>query len=186
MSSSVRRVVAGLLILLALNSSAEAGFDDSRAWFESLSQQDRFEVQINLVLVGTYDRLADGVFGPGTFRALVGFQAQRGDDNTGVLSGAQIDALRNAASRRYDELGFEEVKDNASGLGIFLPLKLLTGRDDLSKSFETLAEFAAGTTYASNDRGIELATVRVEKSTLSFADLYAALGTPTDARQTRA
>ena len=63
------RLLLWLLLLWASTAAAYASFDDSKAWFERLSDDERSATQTDLILLGHYQYLVDGQFGRGTFDA---------------------------------------------------------------------------------------------------------------------
>ena len=60
------RLAVWLLLLWAPAGLAHASFDDSRIWFDRLSETERSATQSDLILVGHYQFLVDGRFGRGS------------------------------------------------------------------------------------------------------------------------
>ena len=61
------RLLVWLLLLWAPAGLAQAAsYDDSRAWFERLTEAERASTQTDLILLGHYQYLVDGQFGRGT------------------------------------------------------------------------------------------------------------------------
>ena len=60
----MRQALAAIVVLLlvSLAAPARANFDASRAWFDSLTLDERTETQANLTLLGHYEYLVDGQF----------------------------------------------------------------------------------------------------------------------------
>lgn len=75
-----------------------------------LDRNDRRRVQQDLTSLGHDTRGIDGVFGPGTRAAIRAWQAEAGYPPTGYLTGAEVEALRNAADRLAAEA---EARDTA-------------------------------------------------------------------------
>lgn len=69
-----------------------------------LSRTARQQIQRDLSLLGHDTRGIDGIFGPGTRRAIRAWQTAAGVTATGFLTGAQIVALRDTATIRAAEL----------------------------------------------------------------------------------
>ncbi len=69
-----------------------------------LRRADRRRVQQSLAILGFDPRGIDGVFGPGSRRAIAGWQRARGHDGTGFLNRNQTDALVGEGDARAAEL----------------------------------------------------------------------------------
>lgn len=78
---------------------ARAGEDDL-----SLGREDRRRVQAALEVLGFDPGGVDGLFGPGTRRAIQAWQASSGHDRSGYLTGPQLAGLIEAAALRGAEL----------------------------------------------------------------------------------
>lgn len=170
----MRQAVVALLVIAALGMGgpARADFDQSRAWFEALTADERSATQANLTLLGLYEYLVDGQFGNRTYQALTAFQRSLGRAATGVLIPGDRDHLLNLAAQVYDELGMDLVRDNAAQSALILPLGLLT---------ETTAS-QRGNSYATPDGGIAVETTRRPASEQSFRDLFDEIKRPTGGR----
>ncbi len=158
----LRILSVALLVLILGATASRADYASSERWFNALDDQDRFIVQVNLVLVGLYDRYVDGEFGPGTFQAITEFQDQQRSRKDGVLNDRQLAALSAQGQKLFDELGFEETKDAKAGLSIYVPRKVL-GRSTSTQR---------GARYTGADGGIVLETVGKPLSEQSFPALY--------------
>jgi hypothetical protein len=77
--------------------AAERALAEARALDAGLGRQERREVQDSLRRLGLYRMGIDGIFGNGTRGAIRDFQRGRGEDPTGYLTAAQMQALRAAA-----------------------------------------------------------------------------------------
>ncbi|WP_421760169.1 peptidoglycan-binding protein [Devosia sp.] len=145
-----------------------AAFDDSQAWFDDLSIDDREATQADLLLLGHCDFLVDGQFGRGTFDAITSFQRSQGRPDTGVLTAPERASLNELAAKVNDRLGIAPVNDAAGHVDMFIPTALLTKREPTD----------AGTSYASNDGEFSLETMHASLTEQSFADLYASVLKP--------
>lgn len=74
----------------------------------TLSRNDRRDVQRNLTTLDYDTRGIDGIFGPGTRRAITNWQQENGFAQTSYLTGNQITRLQAQASRREAEIQAEE------------------------------------------------------------------------------
>lgn len=74
----------------------------------ALSRQDRREIQGDLAVLGYDTRGIDGIFGPGTRRAISAWQGDNGEPETAYLVRVQIDAIDRQARSRRAELEAEE------------------------------------------------------------------------------
>jgi hypothetical protein len=61
-------VIICLMLSVCASSQALAGYEESKTWFERLSEDERYAVHISLTLQGHYNAFVDGLFGPSTFR----------------------------------------------------------------------------------------------------------------------
>lgn len=171
----MRSVVVGFLSLFIALSSigpALADFEQSKAWFEALSADERTETQANLILLGYYEYLVDGQFGTGTYQALVAFQKSQGRAATGALIEKDRRKLRELSSQVYDDLGMDIVRDEEGQVALILPTGLLSVRKAAER----------GNAYATPDGDVVLETSRRLGTERSFADLYAQLKTPGEGR----
>lgn len=152
-----------VLVALISPTAAKADVPESQSWFSALDQNDRVIVQADLVLLGLYDALVDGDFGPSTFKALMAYQRSKGEAPTGALNSADLEHLKADGSVVYNRLGFQEVKDAAANLDLFLPSSVLTKKETID----------SGTYYASADGVFDLKTNTV-KGEDAFGALYGA------------
>ncbi len=86
-----------------------------------LDRAGREDLQTALQWKGYYTSAIDGAFGPGTRAAMAGWQADRGYDQTGVLTTRQREELISDWQTAVAELGLEVVRDEAAGIEIQLP-----------------------------------------------------------------
>lgn len=129
--------------------SATSAVADGSAWFNGLSQQQRFVIQADLVLTGDYEGMMDGVFGPGTNSALSTFQQRMGSTPTGALSDQDLQKLQSAAATIFNKLGMVQINDVRTGLSMYLPKGVLTRE----------GKTPDGSSYASSDGGIVVHTL---------------------------
>lgn len=162
------RLVIVLLLAWAWPAVAAASFDDSRAWFERLSEAERSATQADLILAGHYRYLVDGRFGRGTFDALAAFQKSRGEPQTGVLSESERRALRQLASETGGRLGIERVSDVEARVSMMIPARLLSIRSPTG----------TGTSYVSEDGEFSLETMHSPLTDHSFEELFEAMTSP--------
>lgn len=162
------RLVVWLLLLWAPGGLAHASFDDSRIWFDRLSESERAATQLDLLLVGHYQYLIDGKFGRGTFDAIAAYQQSQGRAGTGVLTDFERRKLRNLAGKVDDELGMEPVSDSTARVAMRIPARLLSVRSPTD----------AGTSYVSEDGEISLETMHASLADQSFEQLFEAMVSP--------
>lgn len=165
-------LVFGLLISLLAVSPSLADFEQSKAWFETLSADERSETQANLILLGHYQYLVDGQFGTGTYQALVAFQQSQGRAATGALIEKDRQKLLELASQVYRDFGMDLVRDEEGQVALILPLGLLSVRKAVER----------GNAYATPDGGVVLETNRSLGAEESFAALYERLKAPGQGR----
>ena len=124
-----RRFLAqGLLVsfLALISTAARADFKQSQAWFESMSADQRADIQGNLVLLAHYGGMVDGEFGANTYGAIVAWQEEMTGNPTGVLTSDQQGLLGQMASEVMSELGMTLVDDQKAHLSIMLPTGVLS------------------------------------------------------------
>ncbi len=87
-----------------------------------LSRPDREALQVALKWAGTYTAAIDGSFGRGTRGAMALWQEQNGYEPTGVLTTLQRAALLEAYNAVLDGMGLANLRDDAAGIEMTLPL----------------------------------------------------------------
>ena len=87
-----------------------------------LSRPDREALQVALKWAGTYNAAIDGSFGRGTRAAMGLWQDQNGFEPTGILTTKQRVALLSAYNAVLDGMGLAEVRDDAAGIAMALPM----------------------------------------------------------------
>jgi hypothetical protein len=167
----VRGRVTPLLVLLvlawtaSLTSGANANFEDSRRWFETLTNEQRVSLQTDLTLVGLYNSFVDGVFGPSTYGAITAFQRMEGQRQSGVLTDALQQSLLRSAASVFDELGLEVVQDERAELELAVPTRLTPDRVPTS----------VGSAYTRSDGEVRLETVRQSFEDQPFQSYFSQL-----------
>jgi hypothetical protein len=101
----------------------------ARAAFQALSEADRKAVQEALGWLGFYNGVVDGAPGKRTFDALATYQQSLGGNADGIVTQANVSALKEAAAKSKAAVGFKLVDDAATGIRIGAPLRLLDKRD---------------------------------------------------------
>ncbi len=162
------RLLFWLLLLWAPSFTAQASFDDSKLWFDRLSDDERSSTQTDLILLGHYQYLVDGQFGRGTFDAIAAFQKSQGRATTGVLTDFERRSLRDMAGQVDSKLGIELVSDNPAHVAMMIPLRLLAIRNPTD----------AGTSYVSEDGEFSLETMHVSLTDQSFETLFDVMTSP--------
>jgi peptidoglycan hydrolase-like protein with peptidoglycan-binding domain len=162
------RLLLWLLLLWASTAAAYASFDDSKLWFERLSDEERSATQTDLILLGHYQYLVDGQFGRGTFDAIAAFQKSQGRATTGVLTDFERRSLRDLAGQVDSKFGIELVSDTPAHVAMMIPLRLLSIRNPTD----------AGTSYVSEDGEFSLETMHVSLADQSFEALFDVMTSP--------
>ncbi len=99
---------------------------EARAAERSLTRDEREEIQRALQWDGFYAARIDGAFGPGTRRAIEGWQASKAYPATGVLLTVQRNELVRDFRAEVASLGLATVSDPQAGIEITLPTALVT------------------------------------------------------------
>ena len=92
----------------------------------ALTRDEREEIQRALQWDGFYAARIDGAFGPGTRRAIEGWQASKAYPATGVLLTVQRNELVRDFRTEVASLGLATVSDPQAGIEITLPTALVT------------------------------------------------------------
>ena len=94
---------------------------EARRSEQSLSSDERKDLQIALQWAGFYDAAIDGAFGRGTRASMGAWQAANSYDQTGVLTTRQRAALIAQYNAVLDGLGLQMVRDDKAGIEIMMP-----------------------------------------------------------------
>ena len=161
-SSRIAAALCALLIAtIAAASGVRADYNGSARWFLAKSRDDRFFLQMELILVGHYTGIIDGVFGKNTYDAIVSYQSSAGFNGEDILTADAEQQLRAAATTVYNNLGFTDQTDSPTGIKALIPTKLFTKNRP--------SDF--GTHWESDDKNIELETLAIPEEQVSFAQL---------------
>jgi hypothetical protein len=106
--------------------SADPKLEAERAAFLAMPEADRKAAQEALGWLGLYNGANDGAFGKRTRDSIVAYQQSVGAAVDGVVSAAELTALKAASRQAREAVGFELIDDRVSGVRIGAPLKLLT------------------------------------------------------------
>ncbi|MGD1036996.1 MAG: peptidoglycan-binding domain-containing protein [Roseiarcus sp.] len=104
--------------------SVDARTDAQKSAFLAMPEADRKAVQDALGWLGLYDGVVDGAFGKRTRDAVLAYQNSVKATADGVVSQAQLAALKAAAEKARAAVGFELVDERRSGVRIGAPLKV--------------------------------------------------------------
>lgn len=162
------RFLVWLLLFLAPAGLAQASYDESRSWFQHLTDTERSSTQTDLLLLGYYQFLVDGEFGRGTYDAVSAFQKAQGKPETGVLTAFERRALRQKASEENSKLGIELVSDTDAQVAMMIPAGLLSIRNPTG----------TGTSYVSEDGEFSLETMHASLADQSFEELFDTMTAP--------
>ena len=105
--------------------SVDARTEAQKTAFLAMAEADRKAVQDALGWLGLYDGAVDGAFGKRTRESILAYQTSVKAKADGVVSEAQLAALKAAAEKARAAVGFELVDERRSGVRIGAPLKVL-------------------------------------------------------------
>jgi peptidoglycan hydrolase-like protein with peptidoglycan-binding domain len=111
----------------------------ARASERALDLAAREDLQRALAWTGHYQSAIDGDFGPGTRRAMAGWQRDRGHEETGILTTTQRDDLLQGYAADLEELGLQQVLREDAGISVALPMRVVS----FSKLDAPFVHFAA-------------------------------------------
>jgi hypothetical protein len=106
--------------------ATDAKLEAQKAAFLAMPEADRKAVQDALGWLDFYNGAIDGAFGKRTRDSIVAYQQSVSATPDGVVSPAELGALKTAAQRARAAVDFALVDDKISGVRIGAPLKLLT------------------------------------------------------------
>ncbi|SPJ25755.1 serine protease [Palleronia abyssalis] len=98
---------------------------EARRSEQALTREDREEIQIALRWKGYYDAAIDAAFGRGTRASMAAWQAEKGYDETGVLTTRQRAELLREYNAVLEGLGLEPVTDTRAGITVVVPSDLV-------------------------------------------------------------
>jgi peptidoglycan hydrolase-like protein with peptidoglycan-binding domain len=165
--------LAGFAVALALaigSASAESppipppkpatASDAQRVAFLAMPEVDRKAIQDALGWLGFYNGVLDGEFGKRTLDAITAYQSSVKAPTDGLVTAAQLTALKLAARKARAAVGFQIFDDPVTGMRIGAPLKWLEKKNST----------AADTRLASRDGAVFLELTAAGQGPL--ADLY--------------
>jgi len=135
----------------------------ARASERQLTRQQRADIQIALQWYGYYTQRIDAAFGPGTRRAMQGWQADRGYDPTGILTTRQRAELTGEYETMLASIGLEPVRDEAAGIEMELPLAMV----DFDRYDPPFAHYAS-----KDDSGVRVLLISRRGDEASLLGLY--------------
>ena len=152
----------------------------ARANERNLSRDERAAIQTALQWFGFYTARIDAAFGPGTRRAIEGWQEANGFERTGFLTTRQRVALlgsHEAALARFD---FRPVRDETAGVEITLPMGMVA----FDRHDSPFAHFAEA-----NGSGLRVLLISQEGTQATLFGLYEIMQTltviPTEGQRER-
>jgi hypothetical protein len=111
--------------------STSPELDAEKAAFMAMSEADRKAAQDALGWLGLYNGVVDGAFGKRTLESILAYQSSVKAPASGVVSTAQLAALKASAQKARAAVGFQSFDDARTGIRIGAPLKLLEKRSSM-------------------------------------------------------
>ncbi len=105
--------------------AAEESREEALAGERQLDEEGRKALQIALQWEGFYRSAIDGDFGPGTRSAMAAWQADRGHEETGILTSRQRAELLQGYNAVMTSMGLAQVIDSRAGIEITLPAAMV-------------------------------------------------------------
>jgi hypothetical protein len=153
--------------------AASPELEAQKAAFMLMSEADRKAAQDALGWLGLYNGVVDGAFGKRTLESILAYQASVKAPQNGVVSTAQLAALKASAQKARAAVGFQILDDSRTGIRIGAPLKLLEKHNSM----------AAQTQMTSRDGSVSLDLLAPPGAQGSLAALYAKLSADTADRK---
>src|SRR5271170_1815531 len=110
--------------------------DFQKAAFLTMSEADRKATQEALGWLGLYNGAIDGAFGRRTLDSILAYQASVKAPASGVVSTAELAALKASAQKARGAVGFQSLDDARTGIRIGAPLRLLEKRNSMGAQTE--------------------------------------------------
>ena len=110
--------------------------DFQKAAFLTMSEADRKATQEALGWLGLYNGVIDGAFGRRTLDSILAYQASVKAPASGVVSTAELAALKASAQKARGAVGFQSLDDARTGIRIGAPLRLLEKRNSMGAQTE--------------------------------------------------
>ena len=148
-----------------LDAQKSALLEAQKAAFLAMSEADRKAAQDALGWLGLYNGVVDGAFGKRTLESILAYQSSVKAPESGVVSTAQLAALKASAQKARAAVGFQSLDDARTGIRIGAPLKLLEKRTSM----------AAQTQMTNRDGSVSLDLLAPPGAQGSLAALYAKL-----------
>ena len=139
--------------------------DFQKAAFLMMSEADRKATQDALGWLGFYNGVIDGAFGRRTLDSILAYQASVKAPASGVVSTAELAALKASAQKTRDAVGFQSLDDARTGIRIGAPLRLLEKRISMRTQ----------TQMTNRDGSVSLDLLAPAGAQTSLAALYAKL-----------
>ncbi len=153
--------------------SVDARAEAQKSAFLAMPEADRKAVQDALGWLGLYNGAVDGAFGKRTRDSILAYQGSVDATADGVVSAAQLAALKAAAETARAAVGFELVDERRSGVRIGAPLKILDG----------LAMIGGDVAIEKADGAVTLALQYRSGENIDLAALYAKLAADANGRK---
>ena len=139
--------------------------DFQKAAFLTMSEADRKATQEALGWLGLYNGVIDGAFGRRTLNSILAYQASVKAPASGVVSTAELAALKASAQKARGAVGFQSLDDARTGIRIGAPLRLLEKRNSMG----------AQTQMRNRDGSVSLDLFAPRSAQTSLAARYAKL-----------
>lgn len=113
-----------VLRVAAAGDADRQALEAARTAFRALPLRERFDLQMLLAVLGYWSAVANDSFGPKLMAAIQAFQRDLGTAPTGMLSRAELDALRASASPLLRLWGLRPVRHPAVDATLWVPAGL--------------------------------------------------------------
>lgn len=169
----MRRIIFISLFLFIFSGSAHADYNQSRAWFNSHTEQERVVIQLLLIFTGDYVAIVDAAFGNRTYEALQSFQSRNNRRQNGVLSEWELQLLWDQGGSVMEKVGFEFRDDLTTGITLGIPESLFVSTEHTER----------GKRWIDRNGHVELETLRIPHHHTPYDQLFQRLSRETASRQ---
>lgn len=133
------------------------------AVYARMPDEERIAIQSDLIWTNDYNGMASGDFGKSSVAAVKSFQKRNGGKETGILNPDERARLAQGAKVRQKRVGWQEVDDDATGVRLGLPLKLVPQK----------GAGKTGSHWQSRHGEIQIDTFRVAGNGVTLAKVFA-------------
>ncbi len=133
-----------------------------RAVYDAMAENERINLQYQLIWTGDYNGIANGDFKDSSIAAVKAYQKRNGGKETGILNPDERGKLAQSAKRQQDRVGWRMLDDRATAAHLGIPGKLAPQS----------AASGSGTRWQSSRGEVQVETFRVAGPGTTLATVF--------------